>query len=134
MVILLDGTSAMGRTTIAEQITSVLPAWKHLSLEVIQNGIRGDSPEYHAQHAEIVHRCAEELEKDGMHLILSMPESPEHFTLMKNSLGRSCVAIHIGEGDEEGYDFTFDSSVSSVKDIVAFLEKLIDRLAHERHD
>lgn len=134
MVILLDGTSAMGRTTIAEQITDMMPAWKHLSLEVIQSGSPGDSPDYHAQHAEIVHRCAEELEKDGMHLILSMPESPEHFALLRESLGRSCVAIHIGEGDEEGYDFTFDSSVSSVKDIVTFLEKLIDRLAAESND
>ncbi len=134
MVILLDGTSAMGRTTIAEQISAAMPAWKHLSLEVIQNGIRGESEEHRAQHAEIVRRCAEELEQDDMHLILSMPEAPEHFALLRDTLGRSCIAIHIGEGDEEGYDFTFDSSVSSIKDIVTFLENLIDRLATESDD
>lgn len=131
MVILLDGTSAMGRTAIAEQISALMPAWKHLSLEVIQSGTPGDSEDYQQQHAEIVHRCAEELERDGLHLILSMPESPVHFALLRESLGNSCIAVHIGEGDEEGYDFTFDSSVSSVKDIVGFLERLIERLPTE---
>ncbi len=118
----------MGRTAIAEQITALMPAWKHLSLEIIQNGLPGESEEYREQHMEIVRRCAEELEKDDMHLLLSMPESQEHLALMRTALTPRCIAVHMGEGDEEGYDFIFDSSVSSVKDIVTFLQHLIERL------
>lgn len=128
MVILLDGTSALGRATIADQITAMMPAWKHLSLEVIQGPDPAVSEEYRDQHMEIVRRCAEELEKSGLHLLLSMPESEEHLGILRESLAPKCIAIHIGEGDEENYDFTFDSSVNSVKDIVAFLQNLMQRL------
>ena len=79
-------------------------------------------------HVELVKRCMEELAKDDLHLILSMPESPEHLRLLRAGLAPSCIAVHLGEGDEDQYDFSFDASVTSVKDIVAFLLSIIDRL------
>lgn len=130
MVILLDGTSAMGRSAIAEQVSQMMPSWKHLALEVIAE----TSPEKvgnAAQHVEIVKRCMEELAKDDLHLILSMPESPTHLSLLREGLAPHCIAIHLGDGDEEGYDFAFDTSAASIKDIVTFLEKLIARLPIE---
>ncbi len=133
MVILLDGTSAMARTAIAESIAETLPTWKHLSLEVIEGAMPEDaaSPEYKEQHIEIVRRCAEELEKDGMHLVLSLPESREHLELLRDALAPRCIAVHIGEGDEDQYDYSFDSSVSSVKDIVTFLTHFIESIPED---
>lgn len=128
MVILLDGTSTIGRTAIAEKIVELLPGWRHLSMDVMQAGIPEDEEDYLEQHTEIVRRCAEELQKDGLHMILSMPESPKQLAQLREGLAPHCVAIHIGEGDEETYDFSFDSSVSSVKDIVTFLQQFIERL------
>ncbi len=127
MVILLDGASAMARASIAEQVSQLMPAWKHLAMEVIAE----TTPENEGnivQHVELVKRCAEELGKDDLHLILSMPAAPEHLILLRTELAPYCVAVHLGEGDEDGYDFAFDASVTSVKDIVAFLEKLIAKL------
>jgi hypothetical protein len=130
MVILLDGTSAMARTAIAESIVERIPTWKHLSLEVIEGAMPEDieSEDYREQHVEIVSRCAAELEKDGLHLVLSLPESHKHLTLLRDALAPRCIAVHIGEGHEDEYDYTFDSSISSVKDIVTFLEHLIDSI------
>lgn len=127
MVILLDGTSAMGRSAIAEQISDMRPSWKHLALEVIAETSK-NNPDDAAQHVEIVKRCMEELAKEDLHLILSMPESPTHLSLLREGLAPHCIAVHLGEGDEEAYDFAFDASVTSVKDIVAFLDNLIARL------
>ena len=118
----------MGRSAIAEQVSQIMPAWKHLALEVIAEVSPDSEMEALEQHVEIVKRCMEELEKDNLHLILSMPESPSHLSLLRAGLAPHCIAIHLGEGDEEGYDFAFDSSATSMKDIVAFLEKLIARL------
>lgn len=118
----------MSRNTIAEQITELLPEWKHLALEVIQGAMPEDRKEELEQHVEIVRRCAAELEKDGMHLILSMPESEEHLKLLRHGLAPYCIAVHLGEGDEDNYDYAFDSSITSVKDIVTFLQHLIAKL------
>lgn len=117
----------MGRNAIAEQITQILPEWKHLALEVIQNAMPDEAKEARDQHVEIVRRCAVELEQDGMHLILSMPESKEHLKLLRDGLAPNCVTVHLGtENDTSGnYDYTFDSSVTSMKDIVTFLQHLI---------
>ena len=131
MVILLDGTSSMGRTAIAEQVVEILPAWRHLALEVIQEYTPPrEGADEHMRHIEIVRKCALELERDGLHLILSMPESAEQAYLLRTTLDPEprCITIHLGEGDEEGYDYAFDSSISSVKEIVGFLETLIRKL------
>ncbi len=121
----------MGRTAIAESIVELLPAWKHLSLEVIENATPGDTEDEREQHVEIIRRCAEELEKENLHLILSMPESRTHINLLQNALAPRCLAVHIGDIDEDGYDYCFDSSISSVKDIVTFLQHLIQSIPEE---
>lgn len=125
MVILLDGTSALGRSAIAESVTELLPAWKHLALEVIEESVPEGMEDMRDRHIEIVRLCALELEKDDMHLIVSMPHAHEHMQTLRNEREPKCIAIHLGEGDEEGYDYAFDASVSSVKEIVGFLQKLI---------
>jgi hypothetical protein len=124
MVILLSGNSAMGRAAIAEKVTEMQPNWKHLALEVIQEMSSEESEEKRLQHLEIVKRCVEELAKDDLHLILTMPYSREHVEMLKSGLDGS-VAIHVGEGEEEGFDYVFDGSVSSMKDIATFIQHLI---------
>lgn len=118
----------MGRTAIAEQITELLPDWRHLSLEVLQNALPEDSTDMEEEQMLMIQQCALELQKDGLHLMLSMPASRPHVEMLRDSLAPYCMAVHIGEGDEEGYDLAFDSSVSSVKDIVTFLRHFIERL------
>ena len=45
MVILLDGSSKLGRAAIAENATELNPAWKHLALEVIEQAYEMSRPD-----------------------------------------------------------------------------------------
>ena len=118
----------MGRTAIAEKISELMPQWKHLALEVIQEVKPEENEEQKEQHLEIIRRCAEELAKDNLHMILSMPHSPERVQMLRDGLNDMCIAVHLGVGDEEGYDYVFDTSVSSINDIVTFLQNMIAAL------
>lgn len=118
----------MGRSAIAEKISELMPQWKHLALEVIQEVGPEENEEQKEQHLEIIRRCSEELAKDDLHMILSMPHSPERVQMLREELNGICIAVHLGEGDEDGYDYVFDTSVSSINDIVAFLQNMIASL------
>lgn len=126
MVILLDGTSKMGRIAIAEQIVEKNPAWKHLALEVIEGAAPPDQEEDF--HAQVVKRCADELEKDNLHLVLTLPGDSDQFALLSRALKPNVITVHLGGENEGDYDYVIDPNAKSVKDVVKFLETIMQEV------
>ena len=136
MVILLEGTSDLARAAVAEQVTELHPEWKHLALEVIAEvagrGDDADRSERQQFSLEVVKRCAEELSQSGLHMILSMPAMPDQAMALQDMLAPECIAVCLGDtAAADRYDYVLDTSVQSVKDIVTFLDTLIEGLSEE---
>lgn len=133
MVILLEGTSDLGRMAIAEKVSERHPQWKHLELGVIENmqPPEGEEDDERPFHLQVVKRCVEELEKAGLHLILSLPDAHEHLTLLQKGLRPNCVVIHLGDAprDNDTYDYVFDTKSKSMKEITKFLDDLVTDLS-----
>lgn len=119
MVILLDGSSKLGRAAIAENATELHPAWKHLALEVIEQASPpGEEKDFHVQ---VVRRCAEELERDKLHLLLTLPGDSEQYRLLAKGLKPDCITVHLGKKEDGDFDYVIDASKKSVNDVVKFL-------------
>lgn len=126
MVILLDGTSKMGRIAIAEQLVEKNQAWKHLALEVIEGATPPDQDKDF--HAQVVKRCADELEKDNLHLILTLPGESEQFAMLSRALKPDVITVHLGKDPAGEYDYVIDPNAKSVKDVVKFLETIMNEI------
>ncbi len=124
MVILLDGSSSIGRVTIAENAVERNPEWKHLALEVIAEAVP-DDPEQKDFHLQVIKKCAAELEKDNMHLLLTMPTDAPQREVLALSLKPSCITVHLGSEEDGDYDYVIDPSSRSVNDVTAFLDNLM---------
>jgi hypothetical protein len=123
MVILLAGTSSIGRVTIAERAVEEHPEWKHLALEVFEETIpEGEEKDFHLQ---LIKRCADELEKVGMHLFLTLPEDSPHRVLLGEALKPNCITVNLGNGPEDEYDYIIDPATRSVNDVTAFLHAIM---------
>lgn len=123
MVILLDGTSKLGRVTIAETAIESFPAWKHLAIEVIA----GATPEEAEEdlHIQVVARCAQELSQDGLHLLLTLPsDSPDHPKLV-SALEPECITVHLGNASDGNFDHALDPHTQSMKDVVNALHAIM---------
>lgn len=125
MVILLDGSSSIGRNTIADKAVSEHPSWRHLALEVLAESALPEEEESEA-HLQVIRKCVEELEKEHLHLILTLPAESPHRALLANALVPKCTTVHLGSQNDEGYDFVIDASVRSVNDVVKFLHTIMD--------
>lgn len=122
MVILLDGTSQVARVTIAEQATADHPMWKHLALEVFEES--ASEIEEKDFHLQVIKRCAEELARSGMHLLLTLPSDSPHRALLAKALKPNCTTVHIGEDEDDSSDFTVDPT-ATVNDITALLHTIM---------
>lgn len=124
MVILLDGSSSIGRNTIADKAVSEHPSWRHLALEVLAESALPAEQESEG-HLQIIKKCVEELEKENLHLILTLPTESPHRTLLASALAPACTTVHLGAQHDTGYDFVIDPSVRSVNDVVKFLHTMM---------
>jgi hypothetical protein len=123
MVILLDGSSRMGRITIAENAIEAHPAWKHLALEVIEEATPDD--EEKDFHLQVIRRCAEELEKENMHLFLTMPGDEPNREPLALALKPKCITVHLGDEEDGEYDHVIDPSSKTVNDVTKFLDAIM---------
>lgn len=129
MVILLDGSSSMGRVTIAEKAVAEHPQWRHLALEVLAEAAMPAEEESDA-HLQVIRKCVDELANEGLHLMLTMPGDSPHRDLLAVALP-GCLTVHLGSADDGGeYDFVIDPTVRSVNDVAAFLHTVMDEDAH----
>jgi chloramphenicol 3-O-phosphotransferase len=125
MVILLDGSSSMGRTTIAEKAVAEHDAWRHLALEVLAEAAMPQEEESEG-HLMIIKKCVDELAKDDLHLILTLPAESPHRDLLASALQPDCITVHLGDSEDGEYDFVIDPSIRSVNDVAKFLHTIME--------
>jgi chloramphenicol 3-O-phosphotransferase len=125
MVILLDGSSSMGRVTIAEKAVDEHESWRHLALEVLAEAAMPAEEESEA-HLQVIKKCVEELAKDDLHLILTLPADSPHRDLLAMALQPDCITVHLGSADDGEYDFVIDPGVRSVNDVAKFLHTIME--------
>jgi hypothetical protein len=123
----------MGRVTIAEKAVAEHPNWRHLALEVIAEAAMPEDAEGDA-HLEVIRRCAQELAKDNLHLILTLPADSPHRALLASALKPDCTTIHLGGEGEGEYDFVIDPNVRSVNDVAKFLHTIMEDAAPSNED
>lgn len=124
MVILLDGSSSMGRAAIAEKAIEQFPSWKHLALEVIEQ--TPNDEEEKDFHLQVIKRCVEELDKSNLHLVLTLPGDSVHRELLAVALKPDCITVHLGKKEDGEYDYVIDPNVKSVNDVTKFLHTLME--------
>ena len=77
-------------------------------------------------HLSVIRTCAEELAKEGMHLMLTLPGDSPHRDLLATALQPTCITVHLGGPDDGGeYDFVIDPTTRSVNDVAAFLHTVM---------
>jgi len=129
MVILLNGSSPIARAAIAEKLRGELENWSHLPLEALSEAVASQGMQI-AQQPELLLRvachCTEEMRREGMHTLLSADDIGEMLPLLREELGGDVVAVHLGDSENpDQFDFTIDTSVSNLNDIVNALIKFI---------
>jgi hypothetical protein len=126
MVILLAGSSDVGRSAIARAVTVDRPQWRHLPLENLTEAVRLqqiDLSEDESVLARIASHCAQELREDGFNLILSLPTT-EHVPALKEQLQDGCLTVVLGDADPAA-DCVIDTAVRTVKDSAEIIDGLI---------
>lgn len=127
MVILLDGSSTIGRNTIAEKAAEAHPAWRHLALEVLSEATLPQEEDSDA-HLSVIRKCAEELAKEDLHLLLTLPGDSPHRALLATALKPQCITVHLGDEEDGEYDYVIDPAVRSVKDVAALLDAIMQQV------
>jgi hypothetical protein len=102
MVLLLDGASALVRSTIAVQAIKRNPQWQHLALESMK-GASGTTEE-RATHLRLIRQCAEELALQNMHLLLTLPAESQRMQEFALFLQPDVITIHLGD-DADSYEY-----------------------------
>jgi hypothetical protein len=116
----------MGRVTIAEKAVAEHDSWRHLALEVLAEAAMPQEEESDG-HLQVIKKCVEELAKEGMHLMLTMPGDSPHRDLLATALQPNCITVHLGRADDGGeYDFVIDPTVRSVNDVTKFLHTIMN--------
>ncbi len=116
----------MGRVTIAEKAVAEHDSWRHLALEVLAEAAMPQEEESDG-HLQVIRKCVEELAKEGMHLMLTMPGDSPHRDLLALALKPDCITVHLGEAsDGPEYDFVIDPTVRSVNDVTKFLNTIMN--------
>ena len=116
----------MGRVTIAEKAVEQHSEWRHLALEVLAEAAMPAEEESDG-HLQVIKKCVEELAKEDLHLILTLPGDSPHRDLLASALQPGCLTVHLGKSkDGSNYDFVIDPAVRSVNDVTKFLHTIMD--------
>ena len=136
MIILLCGTSDIGRRMLAEKIVREKKDWKHLPLERVdeltrEQNIGGEKDD---MFIRIACHCAKEMGEQGYHVVLSHPTGLEEIELMREEFGPGFIGFHLGAVDsevtderiEELFDYLIDSGRHSVNDAYTLMMQVVD--------
>lgn len=125
MVILLDGASALVRSTIALQAIKRNPTWQHLALESMQ-GASG-TPEERALHLSLIRKCVQELDTQNMHLLFTLPGKSDRYTDIAAALAPDCITVHLGDRTDGDYDHTLPLS-ATLPNVLSELNTLMNEV------
>lgn len=115
----------MGRVTIAEKAVEAHPSWRHLALEVLAESALPEDEESQG-HLFIIKQCVDALEKDDLHLILTMPADSIQRDILAEGLQPNCITVHLGDSEDGEYDFVIDPNTRSVNDVTTFLHTIME--------
>jgi hypothetical protein len=131
MLLLLEGSSDIGRALIAQRIVRAEKNWRHMAMEDLREltvhykmGV-GDND---AAIVQLACHLANELRHDGIHLMISSPAAPHLATmLMEESAGES-RSIHLGNAEEvenEPFDCVVDTTKISAAEACKIIGDLL---------
>jgi hypothetical protein len=119
MVILLDGASALVRSTVALQAIKRNPGWQHLALESMK-GASG-TQEQRAMHLQLIKQCVQELAAQDMHLFFTLSTESGQINEIATALQPDVITIHLGDAKDGAYDRALPLSVK-LPDVLTVLD------------
>jgi hypothetical protein len=131
MVILLAGSSRLGRAAIANRLVKEDKQWRHLPIEDLEalqplKDIQGDERE--DVLLRIACQCALEMQEQGFHLIISCDYQPAAFAIAQDELGDAVQCVHMGSTEEierSAFPHQLDAKRSTVSEAYKYLLSLL---------
>ena len=128
MIILLNGSSTVAGSAIAECIRKHEKSWRHLPLASLvavaeKLGLDvGDDPDTLVQ---IASHCAEAAEEEGMQLVLSGEDIGPVLPTLRAEWGEELIAVHFGVTEDPRFDVSINPAAQSPKQIAEIVVKLL---------
>lgn len=122
MVILLVGSTQLARAAIATRMVKEDGQWRHLAVEELAEIEPLDTVEEKERSdvmLRIACKCAEELENQGYHVIISGDYRPSILAMARSELER-IIGVHVGPQYEiEGSEFphVLDAKTATASDV-----------------
>lgn len=131
MVILLAGSSRLGRAAIANRLVKEDRQWRHLPLEDLEN-LQPLQDIEDEERGDVLLRigcqCALELQEQGFHLLISCDYHPAAFAIAQDELGDTVACVHLGSSEEierSPFPHQLDAKRSTVSDAYQYLLSLL---------
>lgn len=130
MIILVAGSTPAIRGALAEKICAENDEWRHLAMEDLSESLEAHGgKEYDEdQLLAIACNCANEMQKDGYHMILSLKNAKKFVPVLRENIEGDCLAIHLGEPHKDLvdiFDHVINTKNASINDIEKFLRPLL---------
>jgi hypothetical protein len=122
MILLLQGSTDLGRVALAEKITEKHDQWRHLPIEGVAEIGLIEMPEGAANETILVTlacHLAREMQEQKFNVILSYEDLTNHLGDLKEELGDDLISVHL-ENDAEypqGFDHVLDAKKKSVNEL-----------------
>ncbi len=131
MVILLAGSSQLGRSAIATRLVKEDKQWRHLPLEELAQMDQIGEMDIAANPdvmLRIACQCAMELQDQGFNLIISCDYAPSAAIIVQDELGQDVIPIHIGSEEElerSEFPHRVDANKSTIGEVHTFLHSFL---------
>lgn len=130
MILLFAGSTPIIRAALAEKIVDDFPMWRHLAMEDLsESAVMPGGKEFDPKHLFMIAcSCAQTMQDEGYHLILSITDATDFLPMLRRELEGDLLSVYLGDPKEsahDDYDHVIDTSAASIKDIYTFLEPLI---------
>lgn len=131
MIVLIEGSSDLGRALIAQRLTRAQENLRHMAMDDLREltvhykmGM-GDNDKILLQ---LACHLAKELQSDGIHLMISSPLAPHLVAILEEEAKGECRSIHLGapeEVDGAGFDCIVDTGKTSTADACRIIGELL---------
>jgi hypothetical protein len=134
MILLFQSPSEMARITLAEKVVREREDWRHIPIEYLGEIVEADASllgDLFSEEQMLLYlacQCAIKLEnEEGLHSVMTCADATQFIAELRDELGETFYAIHIGEDDEQAAecDYVIDAKLS-VKKASGLIGQLID--------
>lgn len=130
MIILLEGSSTLGRSVVANAITQRY-GYRHLPIEQVQKVAQAQGLDILENTEMLIHiacLCADELRDQGINVVLSLPFEDRALAAFRSRCEDTFVTVHLNtheDGEDvvaNTFDFSFDAGLASSKSVCDALQ------------